>query len=298
MNMIGIDIGGTSLRIGMVDQSGNMTAYEKIRQETVLSGDSVHGLGEFIEGYIDRHGAKGQIEGIALALPGTLSKDKSIVVSLPNVEGFNGKPVKALLEDRFSFPVHLMKDVTALYQYDLVRFGIEEEGVIIACYVGTGIGNAISIDGKLLSGHHGAAGELGHIPIWGAEEMCGCGNKGCAEARAGGRYLAWLHKEHFSDIRIDDLFVERADHPFVREFVDVLASVIATEINILDPEIVILGGGVICMAEFPIDALKQSILRYARKPLPAEKVRFYDSDNTGENGVIGAGIYARRNMQA
>jgi allose kinase len=201
-----------------------------------------------------------------------------------------------MLAERFSFPVFLLKDVSALFYYDVKQFGITEEGVIIACYVGTGLGNAISIDGKLLDGHHGVAGELGHIPALGVSTVCGCGNTGCIEPLAGGLFLAKIQKETFPDTHISELFAKHATHPLLREYIKVLSMAIATEINILDPETVILGGGIVGMDGFPSDELEKNIRFHARKPLPEAKLKFVYSDNGGENGIIGAGIYARKQM--
>ena len=292
MRIIGVDIGGTSLRIGLIDESGGLYAFEKVAQETVFFGDSIDALRRFVDEYISRHDMKGKIAGLAIALPGTLDKDKSVVLNLPNVAGFNEKPLKAILEKYFSFPVYLMKDVSALYNYDVKRFKLKEEGVIIGCYVGTGLGNAISIDGKMLEGSNGSAGELGHIPVWGADAKCGCGNIGCSEVVAAGVALSRIQQEQFPDIPISRLFAEQAEHPVLCEFVRILAAVISSEINILDPHTVILGGGVITMEGFPKSLLEERIRFHARKPQPEKNLQFIYSDNPGENGVIGAGVYA------
>ena len=291
MYVIGVDIGGTSLRIGMIDESGNLSAFEKIGQGTVLTGDSVHELGNFIEQYIIRHEREVLISGLAVAFPAPLDKEKAVVLNAPNIAGFNEKPVKKLLQKRFSFPVYLLKDVSALYYYDKKRFEIDDEGVVIGCYIGTGIGNAIAVGGRLLDGENGAAGELGHIPVWGAAGKCGCGNTGCMETVAGGRYLSHIQQEKFSETPIDKLFAEHGDNPILQEYIHILAMAVATEINILDPKTVLLGGGVVSMEDFPAEKLEETIRKYARKPLPEKNLRFLYADNKGENGVIGAGIY-------
>jgi ribose 5-phosphate isomerase B len=164
-------------------------------------------------------------------------------------------------------------------------------------YAGTGLGNAICIDGKILTGNNGVAGELGHIPVLDNENICECGNKGCVEPIVGGKYLDALHSE-FSDTPADKIFVAQGNHPLLMQYVRRLAAVVATEVNILDPATVILGGGVISMEGFPVEKLTENIKAYARKPLPSENLRFIISPNTGENGVIGAGICAWEQLSA
>ena len=294
--VIGIDIGGTSLRIGLVDKNGVPSSLEQVKQNTVFHGDSVKALIKFIENYIAHHSVDNNIAGLAIALPGILDLEKNVILNLPNVSGFNGIPLKSILQSHFSFPVYLLKDVSALYTYDAMRFKLNEAGVIIACYVGTGLGNAICIDGKLLDGSHGVAGELGHIPIWGFSTKCGCGNEGCAEAVAAGVAVSRIHEQDFPDISIDDLFTKYPDSFNLHITMLLTAMTISAEINILDPHTVILGGGVLMMNGYPIERLKERILSHTRKPLPAENLKFIISDNPGENGVIGSGIYAWKNI--
>ncbi|MCL2421374.1 MAG: allose kinase [Defluviitaleaceae bacterium] len=297
MHFIGIDIGGTSLRIGLVDASFNVTAIERTSQSEALAGDAIESLCLLIEDYIARHHLYGKVAGLSIALPGTISKDMSTVINLPNVTGFNGQPLQAILQKRFPFPAYLIKDVSSLYSYDVQRFNIKEEGVIIGCYLGTGIGNSISIDGKILTGSNGASGELGHIPLWGCAISCNCGNEGCVETMAGGLKLSQLQKEHFPQTEIGQLFTKHGDHPLLQEFVAILAAAVATEVNILDPHTVILGGGVISMEGFPMAFLEERIRFHARKPLPEANLKFIHSDSANENGIIGAAAYGWKQIK-
>ena len=293
---IGVDIGGTSLRIGLVDELGNASFIEIVNQESIFTGNSVEALCTFIGDYISRN--REDINGISITLPGTLNKEKSVVMSLPNVHGLDGQPLRDILQTRFNVPVYLIKDVNALYTYDVKRMQLIEEGVIIACYVGTGFGNAISIEGKLLYGSNGACGELGHIPIWGYDNVqCGCGNTCCAEVLTAGVRLRQIQNEYFPQTDIGELFTKHSNHPVLLEFVSMMAAVIATEINILDPNIVILGGGVISMEDFPKKFLEERIRYHARKPFPESNLNFVYSESFGENGVIGAAIYGWKNLQ-
>jgi len=294
--IIGIDIGGTSIRIGAANQTGQLSAFEKVPQDTILYDDTPNGLINFITDYIARHKATFKAAGIVLAFPATLNKERTMVMSAPNIKGVNEKPIKAILEDALSLPIYLQKDVNTLLYYDLMRFGLEKEEVVIGCYVGTGLGSAAYVNGKILTGCNGAAGELGHIPVWGCTEPCGCGNIGCAEGIVAGKYLAKLCRENFPNTPIGQLFIEQAQHPLLQEYIKVLAAVITTEINILDPQVVVLGGGVISMENFPKHELEKNIRMMARKPFPAECLRFIYSDNDGENGVIGSVIFGWKEL--
>lgn len=292
MKTIGVDIGGTSLRVGLVDENGEAAAFERVPQGDILNGDSVGNLARFLSGYIGRSGGPEQLAGIAVGLPATLDKAREVVFNAPNIDGFNGKNVAALLREALPVPVYLLKDVEALFHCDVRRLALPPEGVMIACYVGTGIGNVISIDGKILGGSNGAAGELGHIPVWDDRELCTCGNPGCMETLTGGKYLARLQRESFPQTPMGSLFAAHGSHPLLTEYVRHLALPVATEINLLDPVTVILGGGVLDMDAFPLDTLVRQIRFHARKPLPEKNLRFVRSVNDGRNGVTGAGLHA------
>ena len=296
MNVIGMDIGGTSLRIGTLDEKMSLTMFQKVPQKLVLQGDSVAGIVRFIAEYVRNLPPETKIAALAIGIPGTLDKDCTTVLSAPNVHGLSNVPLKSALEAHFPFPILLAKDVSMLFFHDLRRFSLAHTGVMMACYVGTGIGNVISIGGSLFFGDSGAAGELGHIPAWDHHEACGCGNDGCVETAVGGKQLALLQKTLFPETDINFLFTQHANHPALQNYVRHLAIPIATEINIIDPSIVILGGGVLSMKDFPRDMLIAAIRTHARKPLPEKNLRFLFSKDNGTNGVFGAGAFAWATM--
>ena len=153
------------------------------------------------------------------------------------------------------------------------------------------------IDGRVIVGHNGVAGEIGHIPFGDSGQMCGCGNEGCAEPLAGGLFLARLVRDVFAPTPVEQLFSKHGDSPEIEQYIERLGRVIATEVNIVDPEVVLLGGGVVQMADFPRERLEKSILAHTRKPLPHDNLRMVYSDaKDGDGGVLGAGIFAWRKI--
>ncbi|MDR0403941.1 MAG: ROK family protein, partial [Treponema sp.] len=164
-------------------------------------------------------------------------------------------------------------------------------------YAGTGLGNAIAYNGELVTGSHGVAAELGHIPVLGRNDPCGCGNRGCIELYASGKCLAGIRDNKYPGLSIGEMLRSHSDDPELEEFVDNLGVAAATEINILDPKNVILGGGVILQEGFPRKALEQAILKHTRKPYPEKDITFIYSRESQENGVVGAVIFARKKLQ-
>lgn len=290
---LGIDVGGTHLRLGLTDAKGVLSAYEK-HPTALLGNDPTETLFRIISDYICRNGMEKRLLSVCIGFPATVDKKRKTVLNAPNVPGLDGVPVGCILSRRLGLPVHIERDVNLLLLNDIKRLGIDARDVI-ACYVGTGLGNAIMLNGELFVGHSGVAGELGHIPFGDGDAPCGCGNEGCAEGLVAGRYLAELAKGAFSPTPVGELFAVHRDSPLLQAYVERLGRVIATEINILDPEILLLGGGVINMTAFPRSALEQSIRAHTRKPFPNNTLRIlYAEDPDGNGGVCGAGALAWR----
>ena len=141
--------------------------------------------------------------------------------------------------------------------WDKYEQKIADDGIGIGIYIGTGVGNAIFINGKPLAGKDGAAGELGHIPMIGGKEQCGCGNLGCSECYASGWKLVQIKDKCFPETTMNELFVKHSNSHILREYVDAIACVACSEINILNPDSIIFGGGVINMKGFPKELLEE-----------------------------------------
>ena len=300
--IIGIDIGGTHLRIGVVDRSEQAIHFEKHESREVCGdGGSAQRLIVLIRNYLAQNGLAERMAALAVGFPSTVSRDKRIVYSSPNLPlggegGLDGQDVVALLQAAFGVPVFIDKDTIFLLQYDLVRLKLRDRGCTIGIYYGTGIGNAIFMEGKFLVGKHGVAGELGHIPYFGSTIICGCGSRGCAETHAGGYVLRNLWKEHFSDEPFSEIFLRHSDDVRIRTFIEAMTIPFATELNLLDPDQVIIGGGVVEMKGFPMDLLKGYLHEFVRKPYPGEDFALMRASNMPETGVIGAAYYAMERL--
>ena len=293
MAIIGIDIGGTNFRIGMVGEDGAVSDFRKVPVEQVFTSDDPLGdLGGYLKAY-----SRGQcIRAVSIGFPATLDAAREAVLQAPNLPGIENLPVTRVLSRELGIPVFIERDVGMALAYDCRKYGIPGKGIVCAFYFGTGIGNAIAIDGKLLIGRNGTAGELGHIPVDGSEAICGCGNVGCLEPLAGGRYLAQLSREVYPGTHVSELFTKYGDEPLLGQFVDRMAMAVATEINILDPDVVLIGGGVPNMPDFPREDLERRILARTRKPLPAGRLRIIYAGDEPEKGVVGAALYAKGKM--
>lgn len=169
-------------------------------------------------------------------------------------------------------------------------------GAVLGFYFGTGLGNALYIDGKAFYGKHGTACEIGHMPTGLGTAPCSCGNIGCVEMYSCGKRLLRLAENELGGVVIGDVFTKCADEKSVDDFVHYMAIPVATEINMLDPEVVCIGGGIVFMKDFPKDKLLKYIMANVRHPLPFDDTNIYFSDNSPHNGIIGAAVAAYKKL--
>jgi len=284
--VLSLDIGGTNLRIGMVDRNNKLYNYT-CEENNLLDLDD-------LKSYINKHIKKnsiGSLVSIAIGFPSTVSKNKKIVYSSPNIEGFDNINVADPLEDMFNVPVFIDRDVNFLLEYEIITRHLTGEGILLGFYIGTGFGNSIYINGQFLNGKNGVAAEIGHIPVLNNLRKCSCGNDGCIETIASGKRLEELKQIHFADTNIREIFKKHGENPILKDFIRAIANPIATEINIFDPDHVIIGGGVVHMKNFPIKLLEKYIHKHVRKPFPELNLDISYAQSKKEAGVLGGAYY-------
>ncbi len=286
--VLGLDIGGTHTRMGLVTEAGELTGFQILKTKALAEKGFLDALAEEILAFIRAQGAAPL--RVSMGFPSAIDKACRTLLNTPNIPGLNNIAIVDEMESRLGLPVCVSRDVIMLYQYDKLRYALPQEGVVLGVYVGTGIGNVIEIDGSILPGRHGIAAELGHIPVWDKHDLCGCGVRGCAEMYAGGMALAKLREQYFPETTMEELFARHADSEAVLQYLSMLTLPIATEITILDPEAVVLGGGVLYMQGFPRERF-ETLLKQRLRVTVAQDLRLIYSLPAQQNGVIGAGLY-------
>lgn len=296
--IVGVDVGGTHVRMGAVDVNNNIVHEKKISSRSIECENTALALLNELKSFISEC-KDYDVVAISIGFPSTINKDRSVVLSTPNIIGLNNVPIKDMYTKELDIPVFLEKDGCMLMHYDISVNNIPSNGMLIGCYIGTGLGNIILIDGVPWVGKDGAACELGHIPVIGEHRNCGCGNEGCLEVYAGGRALAELCERKFPDISVNDIFTLHGNDCDVLDYVYKVAVAIVTEINILNPDCVVLGGGVIFTPDFPYDMLIELIHKYSRKPYPEESLCIIKSKCKDHfAGVIGAALFGRKMLES
>lgn len=289
MFVLGVDIGGTWTRTGLVNRQGELSSFKKTESGGILQENG--GLAPLIA-HLKNCTQGVEVCAIAIGVPATVNKERTHVLSATFLHVLDGINIAEVLGKEFGVPIFLERDVNFLLTKDLKENNFYHLDCVCAIYYGTGIGNAVYINGSLLTGKHGVAAELGHIPLWKNTERCGCGNIGCVESVTCGKALQKIHRRKYPQEPIEQIFSHYERDEELGLFVDTLALTAATEINIFDPDLIVLGGGLLSMAAFPKKSLEAAIFKYTRKPYPAEGLNFYYTGEAQDSGVIGGGLYA------
>lgn len=290
-----MDVGGTNTRVGIVnDEFVVLGSAIEPTAELAKKGIGI-GLADLVLKWVELAKAEGdELSHVVIGVPATVDAACRKVMQAPNVEGLSGLALADTIEEMCGIPTLVEKDVNLLILSDIHSLGIDPAASVAGVYFGTGIGNALYLGGQVWHGAHGSAGELGHIAMLGRTETCGCGNPGCLECYGGGHHLAAVVKAHYPETAIGNAFAELSDKPEVVEILEAMAIAVASEANILDPDEVIIGGGLPLMQGFDRAAFAERVRTHLRKPYPAETLELRYSQQGQLSGLVGGAIRAAR----
>jgi glucokinase len=314
LSAIGIDIGGTNVKLGLVDETGRV-----LLRSAFLTGSAAHRK-HFLEILslhvreliLVAHKEKLKLAGVGVGAPGPIDVEKGFVYFFPNIPGWRNTPLKSILEKRLKQPVFVDNDanVMALAEF---RFGAGRGcNHMIALTLGTGVGGGMVIDGKLFHGPHYSAAEIGHLVIQENGPLCACGNHGCIEAYVGNGYFVrethrllkaqpksllkrWVEKEH--RVLTSELVAEAARRGDVlsknmwKKSGEHLGTALTGLVNILNPERIIIGGGLAQAGSLLFKPLKATLKKKAF-PIAARSVRVLPAVLGVDAGLIGAAALA------
>lgn len=296
--ILGMDIGGTNFRMGLVDREYRVHALKVVSSKNVSKTENAAlSIARTIKDYCRRNLGSKEPKLIAAGFPVVLDRERKRIYSSTNFPGLDGVDIVKIISSELGIPIVIEHDAYYLLAYDIYDHAVKNEGTLLGFYFGTGMGNAMYLDGIPYVGKNGTACEVGHIPTGLSDIPCSCGNRGCIEMHCCGKALERIAAQYFPNTPLKMLFRDHAREPVLEEFVRYMSIPVSAEVNILDPHAVFLGGGLLKMEGFPKEALVQNILKQTRKPYPAANLDIYFSRNAAENGIIGAAIEGFRNLE-
>lgn len=254
------DLGGTNLRMAAVDSAGEI--LYRTKRETPKSDradDIVRAMVEAAAECIENIGTKGEAKAIAAAVPSGIDYQNGIIVKAPNVPCLDGFRMAAALKNELNLPVVLENDANAAAVGEQAFGAARGFQSAIAVTLGTGVGGGIIIDGKILRGIDGMAGEIGHVCVEPFGYPCACGSRGCVEQYASATAVVRITRdlEHQypksvlqNKSRLTSLDVFNAGKEGDELALEVfrqqgfyLGVALASLINSLNPEVIVIGGG-------------------------------------------------------
>ena len=312
---IGIDLGGTKILIGLVEkESGKVVSHIKKKTKKEKGPENiVRKMVEGVEELLEESGESfTEISSIGIGSAGQIDRKNGIIIGAPNLDCYNLN-LKEILQNKFNNPVFVGNDVEVATIGEQ-KFGAGKGCADFVCvFVGTGIGSAIVKNGHIIYGATGTAGELGHIIVDLNGRPCACGAHGCLEAyssrsaietriegalKKGRKSCISEYLEEGKAITSSMIrkSIEREDElvtQCVSEASEYLSGGLASVINLINPELIILGGGLIEAVDY---FYKQTIKKAKSKslPVPAEKIRFSKTILGDYSGVIGAALLDER----
>lgn len=309
---IGIDIGGTKILGGVVDSHGTIIDSERRDTPTEDGRKTISEIAAVVKNLSSRH----PVSEVGVSIAGFMSKDRKRMETNPNISNLEGIEIHDELEQATGLAVHLENDGNSA-AWGEFKFGAGKgSNPMLMVTVGTGIGGGLIIDSKLLIGAFGTAGEVGHVAVKHGGDICGCGMRGCLEQYASGnalrRYVrgaiestpargaAILAKGDGSVAGIEGAHITAAaregDSIALAAFSEIgewLGIGLAGFAAVLDPERIVIGGGVIDAGEILLDPIKSSLLRHSpmRSSHPMPEVVAAKLGNTA--GIVGVADLAR-----
>jgi glucokinase len=309
---IGVDIGGTKVAGGVVDETGLILARARVEtpaKDASAAEDAIVAVVEKLRGDFD-------IEAVGLGIAGFVDESRSRVYFSPNLPDWHNEPVRDDVSRRLGLPVVVENDANAA-AWGENRFGAGRDETDLVCVtVGTGIGGGIIIDDRLYRGRFGIGGEIGHMQVVAEGRLCGCGQRGCWEQYASGNALVREARERAAENRngaavllkmgdgtpemITGRHVTEAallgDEVALAAFATVgrwLAQGMADLVAVLDPGRFIIGGGVSEAGDLVLEPTRAGFesLLTGRDVRPIAQVVLAELGN--DAGLVGAADLAR-----
>jgi glucokinase len=310
--VLGIDIGGTNLVVGSVAEDGSAmvaSASEPTHSEAGATDvvDRLVGLAERAIATTRREAPGAEILGVGVGAPGPLDTKRGIVLLTPNL-GWVNMPLRQLIHDRLGLPAALDNDANCAVLGEWWVGAARGARHAIGITIGTGIGGGLIVDGRLYHGASDVAGEIGHTTIDTEGRRCKCGNYGCLEAYASGPNIALRAVEEMeagaesrlralvggdlSKITAQTVYQAAADGDelaleVVNDTAKFLGVGIGNLLNVFNPEVVVVCGGVTLAGDHLFEPLRREVARRAFKPA-VSACRIVPGELAGTAGVYGA----------
>ena len=301
--VFGVDVGGTTVKMGYFDIEGNLIEKWEIPTRTEDKGVNIIPdiAGSILVKLAQKDIDKKEVAGVGIGVPGPVKEDGTVLVAV-NL-GWDKRNTNEQLEDLLGIPVKTANDANVAALGEMWRGGGQGYEDVVAVTLGTGVGGGVIIGGKVIAGSNGAGGEIGHIHLEDNEsEECGCKGHGCMEQYASATGVVRLAKKKLADsskpsvLRDDEVTAKavwdavKADDELAKEVANIygeyLGKGLAAVAAVVNPQVFVIGGGVSKAGRVVIDYMEPYFDKYA---FPGTKnAKFVLAKLGNDAGIYGA----------
>jgi glucokinase len=301
--VIAIDLGGTNLKCALLDNN------LKIKARSSFSTKSFDNKHKLIQGIIDSIDSfilnqklkRSAILGVGIGVPGPVDTLKGVVHFLPNIPGWKEVSLKKILEQKTKLPVFIDNDAKLMTLAEHEAGAAKNYKNALCLTLGTGVGGGLIFNNLLYRGPDNAAGEAGHIPLNEKGPLCGCGAQGCLEAYVGNNKIIKDARKVFgSKITLEEVSVLARENnskaiDFWKQVGKKLGLVLSGVVNLLNLDLIVIGGGVSYAGEALFENVRKTILLRAMR-VQGKRVRVVKAKLGSDSGIIGAGYLVKERL--
>jgi len=304
--ILSVDLGGTNTRIALVDKSLRIkskisfSTRDFISKRNKLISEIAIRIVKLLK---DKHINKSKIIGLGIGVPGPVDFKKGKVYHLPNIPHWRNTPIRDILRKKLGLRVFVDNDVNLMALAEVKLGAARGKKNAVCITLGTGVGGGLILEGKLFRGAMSCAGEIGHMPLSIGGPVCNCGGRGCLERYVGNKILLAETKRRLQkkDITLKDLsrLASRGNKialNIYNNFAEKIGIALTGVVNLLNPDVIVVGGGLSFAGSFMFSKMKETISKRAM-PTQAKSVRIKRACLGKDAGLIGAALLVRENTR-
>lgn len=299
---IGVDVGGTNIKMGLVNASGKIVFRTRLDTKSFIRNQEklINAIVKTIVHIIEKNNlSKKDITGIGFGLPGLINPQQGTINFLPNIPGWKNVPFKKIIESRLGIPAFVENDVNMITLGEW-KYGAGKGCQNLVCItLGTGVGGGLILNNQLYRGEGFVAGEIGHMPLNEKGPGCSCGGFACFESYVGNKILQRKLEKFYKrkNIRFPNIYSlavkgDKKALQFWQEPAAHIGNALVGVVNLLNPRLIVIGGGVSNNLRFMKKTIEKIIRNRAMK-VQSRMVKIVRAKLGDGAGIIGAQVLIR-----
>jgi len=297
--ILSVDLGATNIKLGLLDRNRIILKQILPTKDFSSREELLSGLSQNLSRLLaKRKVSKKDVLGVGIGAPGPIDSRKGIVHYFPNLKGWRNVPLKQIMQKKTGFPVFVDNDANLMCLAEARIGAARGRQNVVALTLGTGVGGGIVIEGKLYRGANLVAGEIGHIPLNETGPKCNCGGIACLERYIGNRYILKKAITVFGkDISLEKLTLLARQGNAQAKAVWQAAAMhlgicLSGIVNFLNPDAIVIGGGVANAGRLILDTVRKVIKTRAMSP-QAKTVKILKAKLGNDAGILGAALLVK-----